>query len=458
MLEQIFTNLNLAVASGEPYQILLPIGLILLFAKVFSICAAKLRLPQVIGFLFAGLIVGLIYFIPNQTVLTDYTNTAINGLAKIGVVLIMFSAGLETDLKKMKAVGFASVVITSLGVLVPVVLGTVMAFIFMPSNSVYSNIYYGVILSATSVSITVATLKEIGKLDSKVGSAIVSAAIIDDVIGIILLSLIISLSGGHNSVQYVQNEAWNMVITILVMIAFFVVAIVLGFLIRKLFNWMGEKWPHHIRIPIFSLAFCFIMAYVAEAYFNIADITGAYIAGLILSATNSKDYIDHRTDVTSNLLFSPIFFASIALKMYTANLDFTDYSFVIFGILWIVMGIIGKVLGAGSGALMCKFNFKDSLKIGVGMMARAEVLIVCAQKGVDSGLVDVKIMPFTLGLIIVTSFITPIILKALYHGEIDLTPNDESNINPIDNRELRLKEQEKPDTSVTPEEIINNNK
>jgi Kef-type K+ transport system membrane component KefB len=211
------------------------------------------------------------------------------------------------------------------------------------------------------------------------------------------------------------------------MVAFFGLSVVLGILIRKLFDWMGRKWPHHIRIPIFSLAFCFLWSYVASL-FNIADITGAYIAGLILSATNSKQYIDHRADTTSNLLFAPIFFASIAMEMYQVQFDTSDMKFLWFGLCWIFVGALGKIIGAGSGALMCKFRFKDSFKVGVGMMARAEVLIVCAKTGIDSGLVDEKIMPFTIGLIIFTSFITPICLKLLYKDELEAEKSVKSYI------------------------------
>jgi len=424
-----FSFLNMTVLTDQPYQILLPIGLILLFAKVFSILGQRIHLPQVIGFLLAGLVVGLIYFIPNQKILTDYTNDGINDLAKIGVILIMFSAGLETDLSKIKAVGFASIVITTLGVVVPLAFGFIVALLFMPDNSIYTNLFYGVILSATSVSITVATLKEIKKLDTKIGSALVSAAIIDDVIGIILLSLIISLSGEGSGAQYSTNPGLNIFLTILIMLSFFVMCIILSFLIKKLFNWMGEKWPHHIRIPIFSFALCFLLSYVAEAFFNVADITGAYIAGLILSSTNDKQYIDHRANTTANILFAPIFFASIALKIYTANVDFSNLTFVLFGITWVIVGMLGKIIGAGIGAKICKFSTRDSLKIGVGMMARAEVLIVCAQKGVDSGLVSIGIMPFALLLIIVTSFVTPILLKLLYKKEI-LAEKEENDNNP----------------------------
>jgi Kef-type K+ transport system membrane component KefB len=428
-------------ASGSPYLLLLPIGLILLFAKGISIGFSKLKLPQVIGFLVAGLLIGLINFIPNQSILTPYTKNGIDILAKFGVVLILFSAGVETDLKSIKAVGFASIVITTLGVIVPMVLGFTAAFLFRTyggisapagiTNPIYTDLYYGVILSATSVSITVATLKELGKLDSRVGNAIVSAAIIDDVIGIVLLSLIISLSGSTNNsgdfnlLQWVITslsgstlpEAVVPVVVVVNMALFFVLSWGISFAIRRFFNYLGKKYAHHIRIPIFSLAFCFIWAYVAQAFFEIADITGGYVAGLILSATVSKAYIDERTEMTANVFFVPIFFASVALKMYSATFDLSNLNYIWFGLAWVFAGLIGKVLGAGFGGIITHFNTKDSLKIGIGMMARAEVLIVTAQTGVDAGLVSSQIIPFTLLLILVSSFLTPILLKLLYRDE-----------------------------------------
>ncbi|MFA6755708.1 MAG: cation:proton antiporter, partial [Bacilli bacterium] len=423
-LFNIFTSSSTSL--GEPYELLLPIALILILSKVLGIVAQKMRLPQVIGFLVAGILLGLITFIPNQPIFTDYTNDGLNDLAKIGVVLIMFSAGLETDLKKIKSVGVASLVITLLGVIVPLLLGGLTAYLIgnftdaFPEieRNWYSYIFYGVILSATSVSITVATLKELHQLDSKVGSAIVSAAIIDDIIGIVLLSLVISLKGGDTGTQYVSDAGLNVLIIIALMIAFFAIAFVLGYFIRKLFKWLDKKWPHHRRIPIFGLAICFLFAYAAEAFFNIADITGAYVAGIIMSSTKSKDYIDQKADSSTQLLFAPIFFSSIALKMYTSSSSNSfNTMFLVFGIIWVIVGLLGKVLGAGGGALICRFKMKDSLKIGVGMMARAEVVIVCAQKGIDANLVSNSIMPFVLALIIISSLITPLLLKLLYKDE-----------------------------------------
>lgn len=454
-----FANGN-GSATGAPYQILLPVALILIVAKGLSLLFEKIKIPQVIGFLVAGLIVGALKLIPNNPILGDYVMDGIDILAKFGVVMILFSAGIETDLKKVRQVGGAAVIITSLGVIVPMGLGFLVAFLFRvyggltPEfysslsssgiNPIYSDLYYGVILSATSVSITVATLKELGRLDSKIGNAIVSAAIIDDVIGIILLSLIISLSGASGSssdgnllaiiIKACGGEVsggLSVLIIILNMAIFFLLSWGVSFLAKIVFNWLGDRYPHHIRIPIFSLAFCFLWAYLSQAYFQIADITGGYIAGLILSSTTPKKYIDHRTETTSNVFFVPIFFASVAMKMYGGTFDSSMVSFIWFGLVWVIVGLLGKVIGAGVGGVISKFTIRESLVIGVGMMARAEVLIVTAQTGVDSGLVSGSIIPFTLALILVSSFITPILLKILSKK---LPPTDGTALPESENR------------------------
>lgn len=445
--------------NPQAYKILLPLGLLLLFSKLFALGLGKLKIPQVIGYLLAGLVVGLIYFIPNQTILTDYTVTdGLSFFSKVAVILIMFSAGIETDLKKVKSVGFASLVIAMLGVVVPMVLAFLCAFTIdkitggalylkdesgnLLMNPIFTELYYGVILTATSVSITVATLKELGKLDTKIGSALVSAAIIDDIIGIIVLSLVISLGSSSNSsssgtdiASLIMNAigSTNVVLDItfilLFMAIFFGLTLFAGIFIRKLFNYLGTKYPHHIRITILSLAFCFIWSYIAE-YFNIADITGAYLMGLILSSTVAHGYIDHRAETTCNYLFAPVFFGTIAMSMYQSTFDFSDPTFVtfmIFGLLWILIGLIGKIIGAGTAGLIFKFKPKESLMIGVGMMARAEVLIVCAQKGVDANMVSSSILPYCLLLILVSSFLTPILLKVLIKEKTEPQTLSEGN-------------------------------
>lgn len=452
----------LSVASdttGKPYELLLLLGLILILAKLFSLLFTKLKMPQVIGFLVSGLVIGLITLIPGQHIISEYTETGLDFFSKVGVVLIMFSAGLETDLKKVKSMGVSSLIITSLGVLIPVVFGFILSFVFdnitngaleMKSEDgtllvprIYTELFYGVILSATSVSITVATLKELKKLDTPIGTSLISAAIIDDVIGIILLSLIISLASAGTAepdtatfagmiMQATGSTSTALSILLIIgfMVLFFVLTFVLGHFAKLLFNYLGTKYPHHIRITILALGICFIWAYLAE-FFSIADITGAYLMGLMLATSKPEHYIDHRSETIADNIFAPVFFAGIALSMYDGS-SF-DSRFIIFGIFWVFLGMLGKVIGAGSGALICKFKFKDSLKVGVGMMARAEVVIVCAQKGVDSGLIDSQIMVYTLALILISSFLTPIMLKLLYKGEAETelirTPDKQEEAN-----------------------------
>ncbi len=439
-------SLNSLISSSftnEPYMILLPLGLILIIGKGLSLLMARFKIPEVIGYLLGGLLVGFFYFIPeeSQFILTDYSVAGINDLAKIGVVLILFEAGITTNLGQIKKQGKSSMVITSMGVLFPLILGFLCAFMFRyfghmdqefyigleqaGTSPFYSDVYYGVILTATSVSITVATLKELGKLEGPVGTSLVSAAIIDDVIGIILLSIVISLSGGQEAtapwIIPTGDSAWSVVFLILIMAAFFIISIGVGIGIHKFFDWMGKKYPHHRRIPMLSLGFCFLWAFLAEI-FHIADITGAYVAGLILANTSASSYIDHRVETTGNVLFTPVFFASVALKMFSSlgvggsggdSISSISGLFIAFGLVWVVCGLLGKVLGAGLGAKITGSSYKDSAIIGIGMMARAEVLIVTAQEGVDSGLVETAIIPFTLILILVSSFLTPILLRYL---------------------------------------------
>lgn len=392
----------------EYFEILLPLALILLLSKVLGIVCRKIGMPQVVGMLLAGVIVGLIHYIPNQTVLTDFTDEGIGFFAKIGVILIMFSAGLETDVKLIKKTGGSAAVITVLGVVLPMVFGFIVACAFnggfkdWSKHTVLSNLFYGVILTATSVSVTVATLKELGKLSSKVGTAIISAAIIDDIIGVIVLSLVVGISKGE------ANDIW---IVLLKTVAYFAAVIGIGFLVRWLFKKMEIKYPHNRRIPIFGYVLCFIFAYCAEKFFGVADITGAYFAGLVLAKTDETDYIDRKTDITTYMIFGPVFFANIGL---TTSFSSINGNMIAFGVCFIVAAILGKFLGCGLGAKICGYSISDSLKTGIGMMVRAEVALVCAQKGVENGLIDSSIMPFVLVLIVITSFAAPVLLKLIY--------------------------------------------
>lgn len=399
--------------SIEYFEILLPLALILILAKYLSLLGKKIGLPQVVGMLVAGILIGLIKYIPGQDVLTPNVMEGLSFLAKIGVVLIMFSAGIETDLKQFKTCGFPSVVITLLGVIFPMGLGFIVAsafngqFHYATEHVLMSNLFYGTVLAATSVSITVATLKELGKLNSKVGASIISAAILDDIIGVVLISLFVSLDKG--------NGVGDLGITIGKLVGFFVAAAAVGVGIHYLLKYIEKHHPHTRRLPILGFAICFFFSYAAEKWFGVADITGAFVAGLILSTVKEHEYVDRKIEVSNYMIFAPVFFANIGI-----NADFTalNLSAVGFGFAFIAAGILGKIIGCSTGALICRYSVKDSLRVGVGMIARAEVVLVCAQKGVDSGLIDASIMPFTLILIIITALLTPLLLKLLYKGEI----------------------------------------
>jgi len=400
------------LAQIEYFEILLPLALIILCTKFLSLVGKKIGLPQVVGMLIAGILLGLIKLIPDQTVFSEQTLEGLSFLAKIGVVLIMFSAGIETDLKQFKTCGLPSIVITVLGVVFPLGLGFIVATAFNGgfenvSENLISNLFYGTILAATSVSVTVATLKELGKLNSKVGTSIISAAILDDIIGVILLSLFISLDKGTGGKE--------VGIVIGKMVGFFAAAIAIGFALHFILNLIEKRHPHTRRLPIIGFAVCFLFAYAAEKWFGVADITGAYVAGLILSTIREHEYIDRKIEINNYMIFAPVFFANIGI---TADFSGITGAVAGFGMAFIAVGLLGKVLGCGIGSLICKYSFKDSLRVGVGMMVRAEVVIVCTQKGIDNGLVNPAIMPFVLILVVVSALLAPLLLKLLYKDEL----------------------------------------
>lgn len=395
--------------TTDYFVILLPLALILILSKVLSKFCEKLGIPAVIGMLVSGILIGLIGYIPGQNILNDTSIVGLGFLAKIGVILIMFSAGLETDIKQIRSVGLPSVIITVFGVAVPLAAGFAVACLFnggfadLTRDRILTNLFYGVILTATSVSVTVATLKELGKLSSKIGTTIVAAAIIDDIIGIVILSFIVALKG--NGTQIVSP--WRV---LLMTCLFFVFIAIAGSLASKFFDYLEHRFSHHRLLAIFSIAFCFLIAYISEKMFGVADITGAFAAGLFLSKNPEANYIDRKSDIISYMVFTPVFFCNIGITT-----KFTGFSagLALFGLCFIIVGLLGKIIGCGGAAVLCRYSLKESLSVGIGMMARAEVALVSAQKGVENGLIGSEIMPFIVIMIIFSSFTTPICLKLL---------------------------------------------
>ncbi len=384
----------------ETYNILKDLAIIVIAAKICGLVARKLKAPQVVGEIIAGLLIGpCVLGIVNQT---DF----IAQMAEIGVILLMFSAGLETDLSDLLKTGPKAFLIACAGVFVPLIGGTLLYMGFYGvapwgSEKFYTAVFIGVIMTATSVSITVQALKELGRLKGTVGTTVLSAAIIDDVIGIIVLTFVIGFKNP-------DSKPINVVIST---VLFFAFAFVVGYISYKIFKWVDGKYPHTRRIPIAGLAYCLAFSYIAEQFFGIADITGAYVAGIILCSIKDSEYIAEKMDINSYMLFGPLFFASIGLK---TNISGLNLDILLFSLGFVAVALLCKIIGCGLVAKMCKFNNSDSLKIGIGMMTRGEVALIVSQKGLSVGMMSDIYFTSVILLIIVSSIATPIILKFLY--------------------------------------------
>ena len=439
--------------SGLGFVIIL--ALILLFTKLFGLLFRKIGLPQVLGYIIAGIvigpaifgelcgfsIVGLIKEDSNAEYTALFLLNGVNGegepfsmgtdglaiFSKIGVLLLMFSTGLETNLQDLKKTGLAATLIACMGVLVPLILGLLISLPFgnigLGTENIFNCIFIGMILTATSVAITVSVLKELGKINTKLGTTIVSAAIIDDVIGIVLLSLVTGIakaSAGEavpvTDFASFKAQWWG---TLIMIVAFFVVAVLGGWGISKLFKWIDKKWPTTHRIPIFSLVVCFVYSWVAEEIFGVADITGAFLAGVVLSTVHrASEYADKKIEVNTYTIFAPVFFANIGIS----NISFAGMSgwIILLAFLAVLMGLIGKVVGCGAVAKCFKYNWRESAIAGVGMMARGEVALIVTQTAIGAGLPE-DFMLMTVLLILASSILTPIFLKVLYGKDKKLT-------------------------------------
>ncbi len=386
------------------YTFLLALALILLFTKLFGLMTAKVHLPQVVGALIAGILLGPSCFgILEES--TFLTNTA-----EIGVIMLMFIAGIDTDINELKNTGPVAFLIALLGVFVPIITCGGIYLIFFAKDFAFLTLmkaaFLGVVFAATSVSITVETLNEMGKLKTKVGATLLSAAIIDDIIGIIVLSVLTGV--GDTSVKPA--------LVIIKILLFFVFTFAVGFIVYKAFRKTSYEVANKRRVSVWALAFCFIMAFCAEKLFGVADITGAYFSGVILcNLTNVKKAVAKKVTVASYLLFSPVFFAGIGLK---TDIQGLTPSILLFAVVLILGAVLSKIVGCGFAAKICKMSYSESLKIGVGMVARGEVALMVAQKGITAGFIDQKILPAIVLCVVFAALSTPIMLKFTYKNEL----------------------------------------
>lgn len=396
---------------GHDYGYLLSICVILLSTKIFSIISRRAQLPQVVGALMAGLFFGpaVLGALTEQLFGVHFClmpSDLLSRLAELGVIVIMFTAGMETNMQELRASGKAGFVVAMSGVLLPLGMGVGLMYAFDPKASLVSAVFVGAVLTATSVSITVETLKEIGKMSTKVGNTILAAALIDDILGLICLTLITGMAG----------EGVDILATGAKIVGFFIFVAIMGLMFHHFMVWSDRKQAERNlrRYPVMGFALCLFMAWAAETAFGVADIIGAFAAGMIIAMSPKGQYIASKFDTISYLLLTPVFFANIGLEVSIPQMSMR---LVWFTVALVAVSVISKLGGCGVGAKLCGFDGRQSYQVGLGMVCRGEVALIVAGKGMAMGMLGEDLLGPIIIMIIVCTIATPIFLKGAFQGE-----------------------------------------
>lgn len=389
----------------KDYHFLLELVMILVAVKLAGHLSKKVGQPSVLGELLAGIILGpaLLGWIQ-----VDPQNPGlIKELAEVGVILLMFLAGLETDVEEFKKTAYGSSLVAIGGVIFPLILGLALGLMFGYSTT--TSVFIGTLLVATSVSISVQTLRELGQLQTKEGVTILGAAVLDDVLGIIILSMVVGFSAGGGG----GGSVIDIVILLVKIIAFFGLTILIGrYFLPRLFSWSAKLMTSEVLLT-FGIISALGFAYLAEM-FDLAGIVGSYFAGLMLSLTQYRTELFERVEIVSFSFFVPIFFVSIGV---TADLSGLTSEIMVFVVVLSLVAILSKLLGSGLGAKLAGFDWKSSTGIGAGMIARGEVGLIVASIGLSRGLIDNDLFTVTVIIVLVTTLVTPPLLKATFGGE-----------------------------------------
>lgn len=394
----------------EDYSYLLVLCVIIMSTKIFSILSRRAQLPQVVGALMAGLFFGPAVL---GAITQHYLGFAfclqpsplLSRMAELGVIVIMFTAGMETNVDELRASGKVGFVVALMGVIAPLGLGAGLMYFFDDNVTFASAIFVGAVLTATSVSITVEALKELGKMSTKVGNTILAAALIDDILGLICLTVITGIAGGDV----------NITLVLVKILGFFVFLLLAGCVYYKWMVWSDRVQAERNlrRYPVMGFAFCLFMAWAAEVVFGVADIIGAFAAGMIIAMSPKGQYIASKFDTIAYLLLTPIFFANIGLEV---TLPSMSYELLTFTVALVTVSIISKLWGCGLGAMICGFTRRQSYQIGLGMVCRGEVALIVAGKGLGMNLINEEYIGPIVIMIIVCTIITPIFLKGAFKG------------------------------------------
>jgi Kef-type K+ transport system membrane component KefB len=377
----------------ESAALLLPLATILISAKLVALVSKRVGMPAVFGELLVGLILGPSVF----GLIQD--NDFLKIVSNLGVIMLMFIAGLETDLQMMKKVGAAAFLAATGGVITPLILGTLAGMAF--GLPFFVSLFIGTALTATSVSISAETLQELRKLRTREGTTILGAAVIDDVMGVVVLAVVLSLTSG--------SDIW---FPLLKMLLFFAVATFAGIKILPWLNHHLIKWHNHTEEAVLAVVISCVLfyAWAAEQLGGVAAITGAYLMGVLVSRLEIKERLEKGVRSVGYGFFIPIFFVGIGLQAnFTSLVDVPFLALVIAG-----LAIISKIIGCFAGAWLGRLKPAESFLVGVGMISRGEVALVIAALGLAQGLIDNKIFSIVIFMTVLTTVITPLLLKLTY--------------------------------------------
>lgn len=374
-------------------KVLLQIALILIATKAGGLLARKAKMPEVLGALVAGLLVG-----PLVLNLVTYDSN-IKLLSELGVIMLMFLAGIETNLTEFKKAGKSALLIALGGIALPLILGSLSAWLFF--NNLWENVFIGVILTATSVSITVETLTELGKLNTRAGINILGAAVIDDILGLVLISIILSVSGNGG------ESSGSLPLTLLKLVAFCSLAVAAIIFLPKPLNKLLKDLPPSRTFLTLAIAATLLIAFAAESL-GIAAITGAYLCGLLFSQFSHKESLERGIKAISSGFLAPIFFASVGIEV---SLDGVSTKTLLIALCMFLVATAGKIVGCGGAARISRLGRSESLQIGFGMVSRGEVAIITANIGLQTGIITNEVFLPTIIVVILTTIVTPILLK-----------------------------------------------
>jgi len=394
-------------------QLILLLAIVIAAAKIAGALAIRGGQPSVFGEILAGLVLGPTFLNvlgwPLFAAGTDATHpgvlAVVRDLAELGVLLLMFVAGLETDLPGMRRVGHVAFWAAFGGVLVPLAGGAAIAVAFgLPLY--WEGVFIGTILTATSVSISAQTLLEIGALRSREGSTILGAAVIDDVMGIVLLSMVVALAKAStaNGIDFVAIG-----LVILRVVAYFGLALAAGWGIGPILRAASSLGVSQSVLAA-ALVLALLYAWAAEFVGAVAPITGAYIAGVLMARSDFKRDIDAGIHPLTYSMFVPLFFISIGLLANGRELG----DRAAFTILLVLVAIVGKVIGAGLFARFLGFSNQESTRVGIGMISRGEVGLIVAGYGLSNGIIGQQVFSASVIMVLVTTMITPPLLRLVF--------------------------------------------